>query len=210
MSYNRRAASVSELRSVKRHESGNRIYVTGTSDEYVYDGAATGADDGDLIVKPSDVSGGGRWLKVTEDPAEAIAEGQTKVAEVSLTANQVKALVATPQTLVAAPGEGLAIVPELVVFELDYNSVAYTASGGTDAVVRFASGSTAIMTVEATGNLTVSADRVFAAAPAYSPSSPQLLKENSAVQLTVTGAELATGNSPVKVRTYYKVVPVTL
>lgn len=131
-------------------------------------------------------------------------------ADVTVTTAQVKALNATPVQLVAAPGTGLMIVPVLAQLYLPYVSAAYACiAAGEDLEIRYTNGSgTLWATIETTGFLdqTATQHRVVlpTAAAAFTPAA------NAPLVLDLAAGEIITGDSPLKVRTYYRLLPSTL
>jgi hypothetical protein len=119
-------------------------------------------------------------------------------AAVAVTSAQLLELNATPQTILAAPGAGFAIVPRVVEFFLDYNSAAYAGiAGGEDLVLRYTDGSgNAVATVEATGFLDQTSDqrRLLVVDNTFTPTA------NAALVLHMSTGEVTTGNSPLNVR----------
>jgi hypothetical protein len=130
-------------------------------------------------------------------------------ADVTVSTAELLALNATPKTLVAAPGAGFALVPTGMVLFLDFNSVVYNGvAEGEDLSVKYTDGSgTEAMQIEATGLLDASADAVRYAKPPTTLLTPTA---NAALVLHMLSGEIATGNSPLKVRIYYRVIPATL
>lgn len=129
--------------------------------------------------------------------------------DVEITTAQLKALNATPQTLVAAPGAGLIIVPEQAILFLDYAGTAYDGiAAGEDLAVRYTNGSGAIaMNIEATGFLDATADAVRVA---MLPGTAIAPVANAALVLHMATGEIATGTSPLRVRLFYSIQPATL
>lgn len=132
--------------------------------------------------------------------------------DVTLTAAQVKALNATPRTLVAAPGAGYAIVFEGAVVAFTYGSAAYAGiAAGEDLAVRYTDGSgTQVGAVETTGFLDQTSSqmryvRPFNAASGVSDLTPTA---NAALVAHMLTGEITTGDSPVKIRVFYRVVPI--
>lgn len=124
-----------------------------------------------------------------------------KQVDVTLTAAVVKALNATPATVVAAPGSGRVLQFLGARVSLDYGSAAYTNLHN----ATFDCGGVA-GTLTASGFFDATADKVALVAPAASP----LMTPNTALTFTVLTGELATGDSPLKIRVYYRVVPTAL
>ncbi len=130
--------------------------------------------------------------------------------DVTVTSAQLLALNATPKTLVAAPGAGKAIIFEGAVLHLDYNSAAYAGiAAGEDLSFKYTDGSgVEVATCEATGFLDATADEARYVRPAdvagFEPTA------NAALVLHMLTGEITTGNSPLKVRVYYRIVPTAL
>lgn len=130
-------------------------------------------------------------------------------ADVTLTANQVKALNGTPIQLVAAPGAGNILLFEFAQLWLDYATTAYDGiAAGEDLSIKYTDGSGAeVAQIEATGFLDGTADETryvkAASAAAVQPVA------NAALVLHMLTGNIATGDSPLKVRTFYRVLPET-
>jgi len=131
-------------------------------------------------------------------------------ADVTIATAAVKTLNATPVALVASPGVGKIAVPVLVQLMLDYGSVAYDGiASGEDLNIRYTDGSGALIaTVETTGFLDATADAVRVVAPTTAAALTPVA--NAAIVLFMATGEIATGNSPLKVRTYYRVLDAAL
>jgi hypothetical protein len=134
--------------------------------------------------------------------------------DVTLTAAQVKALNASPITLVAAPGAGFANVFEGAIVAFTYGTVAYGGiAAGEDLAIRYTDGSGAQAgAVETTGFLDQTSSqmryvRPFANAAAALVSDVTPVANAPLVAHMLTG-EITTGDSPVKVRVFYRVVPI--
>lgn len=129
--------------------------------------------------------------------------------DVTVSSAELLALNATPKTIVAAPGSGLAIIPISAVLFLDYNSAAYAGiAAGEDLAFKYTNAAgTQIFSVEATGFLDATAD-----ATRYADAGASLLTPtaNAAVVLHMLTGEITTGDSPLKIRFFYRVVPTTL
>lgn len=139
----------------------------------------------------------------------SLDESVQQTADVTITATQLKALNATPQTLVAAPGSGKALIFERALFFLDYGTAAYDGiASGEDLTVKYTNSSGATLcTVEATGFLDASADALR-----WAMATNQLVTPvaNTPLVLHMLTGEIATGDSPLKVRVFYRIVPTTL
>ncbi len=127
-------------------------------------------------------------------------------ADVTIATAAVKTLNATPVALVAAPGAGKILVPVLVQFFLDYGTTAYDGiAAGEDLNVRYTNGSGALVaTIEATGFLDATADAYRWVTPTTAAAVAGVA--NAALVLYMATGEIATGDSPLKVRTYYRVI----
>lgn len=149
------------------------------------------------------------YVRLNSGYYPSLDQGVQVSVDVTVSSAQLLALNATPKTLVAAPGAGLAIIPTALLLFLDYATTGYGGIGASDDLaVKYTDASgTQIMTVEATGFLDATADAVrFAPAPTtlLTPTA------NAALVLHMLTGEITTGDSPLKVRVYYRVVPTTL
>lgn len=130
-------------------------------------------------------------------------------ADVTISSSELLLLNTTPKTLVAAPGAGLALVPIGLLLFLDYATTAYDGiAAGEDLALKYTDASgTQIMSVETTGFLDATADALR-----WAPAPTTLLTPtaNAALVLHMLTGNIATGDSPLKVRTFYKVLPTTL
>lgn len=105
--------------------------------------------------------------------------------EVRLTNAQMLALRATPQTLIAAPGAGKAIVLEGdVELFLDVTTAGYTEDAD-NLAIEYADG-TDILTIEATGFVDQATDQFRKVSAAVGLSTPV---QNSAIRIVNNGAE---------------------
>jgi len=129
--------------------------------------------------------------------------------DVTITTAQILALNATPQTIVGAPGANKAIIPMGVVLYLPFNSVAYSGiASGEDFSFKYTNASGAeVLQVETTGFLDASASAVRFAQPNATLLTPVA---NAAIVLHLLSGEVAAGNSPLKIRFYYRTVPTVL
>ncbi len=135
--------------------------------------------------------------------------------EVTITTAQVLALNATPIQLVPAPGVGNALIFEGAIVMLDYATTAYDGiAAGEDLAIKYTDGSgLEVGRSETTGFLDQAADEkrwIYpqqAAPAAVSDIEPV---ENAAFVLHLLTAEIATGDSPLHVKIYYRVVPIDL
>lgn len=131
--------------------------------------------------------------------------------EVTITTAQMLALHATPISLVAAPGSGLALVFEGAEMSMDYNSAAYAGvDANDDLAIRYTNGSGAIVgAVEATGFIDQTSDQLRTCYPSSAVGTARAEVTpvaNAALVLHMLNGEVTTGNSDLKVRIRYRVV----
>lgn len=136
-----------------------------------------------------------------------------KYVDVEITSAQLLALFATPQPIVPAPGAGKFNVFDEAILYLKYGGTAYGGiAAGEDLAVKYTDASgLQVGSCETTGFLDATADAIrlmqaYRAASLVSQITPVV---NAALVLHLLVAEIATGNSPLKVRTYYYVLPST-
>ena len=129
-------------------------------------------------------------------------------ADVTVTTGQLLALNAVPKQLVAAPGVGKAIIVEELQLMLDYATVAYNGvAAGEDLEVRYTDGAGALVaTIETTGFIDQAADQYRQARPTTAAALTPV--DNAALVLRLAVGEIATGDSPLKVRVRYRTVDV--
>lgn len=162
-------------------QSGAVIYVGGL--------ALASGSDGDII-------------PVLLQPCFLANESLSVITEVTLTTAQVKALYATPITVLAAPGAGKAHIILGVVAHLDYNSAAYDGiAGGEDLTLKYTDANgTALVKFETTGFLDQTSDQVRYATPTQYGDTNLTPIANAPVVAHMLTGEIATGDSPVKLR----------
>lgn len=134
----------------------------------------------------------------------------TVTANVTISTAELLALNAAPKTLVAAPGSGKALILVDVQLMLDYNSAAYDGiAAGEDLEIRYTNGSGQLVaTVESTGFLDATAD---AYRHVYPTSTAAIVPAaNAALVMDLASGEIATGNSPLKVRLRYREITLAL
>ena len=148
--------------------------------------------------------GGGlqsRFISAFGDPAhaKAIQHVTPSFIDVTLTAAQLDALAATAVELVPAPGAGKVLVLEKVVCFLDYNSAAYAGTSET-ITIKYENGSGATVA-------TITEAFIESTADAYQVVMPvtAVALANKAL-VAIASADLTTGNSPMYLRVYYRVL----
>ncbi len=159
-------------------------------------GGLGGLDGDDHAQYHTDARGDARYAPVYAMPL--------KTATVTVSSAELLALNATPKTLVAAPGAGKALVLVAAELWLDYATTAYGGiAAGEDLAVKYtdASGAT-LATVETTGFLDATADAFRYVEPtttaAVTPAA------NAPLVLHLLSGEIATGDSPLKLRLLYR------
>lgn len=142
-------------------------------------------------------------MNFIDNKLQVKAQNLYSMAEVTVTAAQMLALNATPQTIAAAPGAGRALVFAGAALFLDYNSAAYAGiAAGEDLVFRYTDDSGAIAaTVETTGFLDATADELRHVHPASTAAVEPVA--NSPLVLHLLSGEIITGDSPLKIRMFY-------
>lgn len=135
-----------------------------------------------------------------------------KVAVVNLTSAEVKALRATPKTLVAAPGAGLSVVVDSITLQLNYGGTnAFTESADNFVVQYGDSGTDITASIETTGFIDQTADQLAVIYPAsIATMATATAGVNEEVQLFNTGdgeiAGNAAGNNTLNVTVAYHIV----
>lgn len=184
----------------------------------------TGADSFPVII----AAAGGSILGVSElrqqnQQAEFISDGgaywfglggqrSVFVAEVALTNAEIKALRATPKTLVQAPGAGKAIKFMGAVLFHDYGGTNVFTETADNLAVRYTDGSGTLVSqaIETTGFIDQSADTMTTAEPKIDVISAKTACENKALVLHNTGDGEIAGNAgadnTMRVKVFYSVV----
>lgn len=145
-------------------------------------------------------------LGTIDDSLEAAALFAGAEVTVTVTTEEVLLLNTTPVELVEAPGAGKALILDEATLLLDYATVKYDGiDGAEDLNIRYTDGTGALVaTVETTGFLDQEADALrhvkAAAAAAFAPVA------DAALVLFMSTGNIATGDSPLKVRVRYHVV----
>lgn len=132
--------------------------------------------------------------------------------DILVSSAEVLALSATPKTLVPAPGANYALVFEGATIHKPAGTAYAGIAAGEDLAIRYTNGSgTQLGNGEATGFLDQTTAqtrymRPWTAASAISDISPTV---NAALVLHMLTGEITTGDSPLHVRVYYRVIPAT-
>jgi len=138
-------------------------------------------------------------------PGANFGAAEIRTAQLSLTPAQAKALRATPQTLVAAPGEGYAL--QLLGGTVIYDYTAVFTETADNLVVRYANGSGAAASavIETTGFLDQTADQIRPIVPANDAAivgnAPLVLHNNGDGEFGGTGSPLRVVVEYIVVRT---------
>ena len=174
-----------------------------TNGQVILGEAISGGGDGEIIsvlLRPMAYSGS---IIVTQDSS-------LQSASVTVTSAELLGLNAAPKTLIAAPGEGYAIALDSAVLFLDYNSVAYDGvASGEDLTIRYTNGSGQLVaTIETDPFLTSTADALRYIQP--TTTAAIIPVANAPLVLHLSTGEIATGNSPLKLKLYYRVIPAAL
>jgi hypothetical protein len=132
--------------------------------------------------------------------------GEVLVADVFVSTAEMLALNATPKTIVAAPGSGVYLEFLGAYLFLDYNSAAYVVDAGDNIAFKYtdASGAKVSTDVETDGFLTLTADALRVARPVMTDPAALAIVVNAAIVMHMLTGEILTGNSPVKIRCYYR------
>lgn len=147
---------------------------------------------------------------VAQTPAATVGSSEIdpaviQYAAVSVTAAEVKALNATPKTLVAAPAAGYVLEFISALLILDYGTAAYAGIGATeDLVIRYTNGSGAIVstTLETTGLLDATSDQLRTFKGISTDLTPVAA---AALVLHLLNGEVTTGDSPLRIKVAYRV-----
>ncbi len=189
---------------------GNQIATTAagkaavaTSNQVILGEAVSGGADGEVIsmlLKPMAATG---TVLITEDSS-------LQEATITVSSAELLLLNTTPKELIATPGAGFAIALDSAVLFLDYGTTAYDGiAAGEDLNIRYTDGSGALVaTIEATGFLDATADALRYVQPTTAAAITPVA--NAALVLYMATGNIATGNSPLKVKVYYRVIPATL
>lgn len=134
-----------------------------------------------------------------------------RVKTVTVSSAQLLALFATPQTIIPAPGAGLAIVPTRMVIYKPAGTAYAGIAGGEDLVLKYtsAAGAQCSGVMETTGFLDQTTNQtryVFGQGSTGATPSDVAPVSNAIVVLHLLVGEITTGNSPIHVRVWYDIV----
>lgn len=122
--------------------------------------------------------------------------------DITITAAQMLASFTTPIALLPAPGAGLAIIVDAVYSTMDYNTTTYAVGAGETLDIKYSGGAVRVSLTEA--YLESAADARQYVKSAVAASTPAV---NTAVVAQMSATNPTTGNSAVKLRVYYRIVP---
>ncbi len=132
-----------------------------------------------------------------------LADDQLKIANITVTAAELKALNASPKTLIAAPGAGKAIVLDDVTFNFTYVAPQYTAGG--DLEIRYNSVASNYFQLP-TETLVIRGTANFSYQYTRNGGGYSYPKINDPIILKNAGTEFATGNGTAKVILKYRII----
>lgn len=149
----------------------------------------------------------------TAAAAVLAAQSAIQFIDVTVSSAELLALNATPKQIVAAPGAGLAIILESVVAYKAAGTAYAGIAAGEDLAINYTNGSgLELLEIETTGFLDQATAQTrhasaFRAASGIASITPVA---NAALVIQLLVGEITTGNSPLKLRVYYRVVPTVL
>ena len=131
-----------------------------------------------------------------------------KTTTVTVSSAELLALNATPKTLIAAPASGKALILVGAELWLDFATTAYNGiAAGEDLTVRYTNASgTTLATIETIGFLDATADAFRYVTPAAGTLTPVAA---APLILHLSAGEIATGDSPLKLRLLYRELTLT-
>ena len=135
------------------------------------------------------------------------------IARVEIVTAEVLALRGTAIEMVAAPGALKAVIVDHVEVWLDFNTVGYVAAAGEDLSFRYTDNAGIEVCAPFDGALFGAAVAdTFGYSPGVITDAAQgfIPTVNAAVVATMNTGEIATGNSPIFVNLYYRIVDTTL
>lgn len=134
------------------------------------------------------------------------------VVDVTISSAELLALHATAKEIIPTPGANKAIIVLGALADMEYNSAAYDGiAGGEDLVLAYTNvNGTALAKFETTGFLDQATSQKRYASPTQYGDTNLNPTANAAVVLALLSGEIATGNSPLKIRVWYRVVDLVL
>jgi hypothetical protein len=131
--------------------------------------------------------------------------GEMRAVDKIVTAAQMLALAATPIELVAAPGVATHYLEFMgaTVF-LDYGGTAYAADAGEDISIKYTAGTVVSNAIDGEV-LEATADTLWTFRALVSAQETAVVANTGFVLDNVGAGEIITGNSPLKIRTYYRI-----
>lgn len=138
--------------------------------------------------------------------AAAIGNSETKAefiksVVVAISSAEIKAMLATPKVLVAAPGAGKIIVPIIALFSFDFGTVQY-ANGG-NVQIKYGTGGTQVLANIATAAITAAADTLRWLSPVSTAVTVDTGVNTDLVAQTAT-SEFITGDGTAKIFLLYR------
>jgi hypothetical protein len=133
--------------------------------------------------------------------------GKIRVTDTLITTTEVKALFATPITVVAAPGSGIFTEFLGAYIFMDYATTQYAEDAGDDTSFRYTNAAGAEVSIRADGSLFEgAADALIWVPPigANAAVGAVTMVDNAVIVIHTVSSALATGDSPWKVRVYHR------
>jgi hypothetical protein len=136
-----------------------------------------------------------------------------KYEDTTIATADVLTLNATPIALTAAPGAANYIVFEGALIWYDFNTAAYAGiAAGENLQIQYETATTGVGVCETVGFLDATADEVRWLEPGSGANTVNTAVDgtnvlNKKLMMTILTAEIITGDSPLKVRTFYAIVP---
>jgi hypothetical protein len=150
---------------------------------------------------------------IAASAAQVAAQSAIQFVDVTISSAQLLALNATPRQILAAPGANLAnVLVGVVIYKAAGTAYAGIASGE-DLSVKYTDGSgTELTRIETTGFLDQATAQTrysegYRAASGIADVTPTA---NAALVMQLLSGEITTGNSPLKLRVYYRIIPTVL